>query len=67
MTQNEILNALNSGLEIVSSCNSIKLLTIDGTLYFGFIGTKSAMKINNEKELSLYDWKLTNFSEHLAL
>jgi hypothetical protein len=66
MNKNQILNALNSGLEIVSDCNSVKVLLIEKELYFGFIGTKSAIKVQNEKELSLYNWKLTGFSEHLA-
>jgi hypothetical protein len=67
MNKNQILNALNSGLEIVSHCNSVKVLLIEKELYFGFIGTRSAIKVQNDKELSLYSWKLTGFSEHLAL
>ena len=66
MNKKQILNALNSGLEVVSSCNSVKLIQLESSLYFGFIGTNSAMKVENEKELSLYDWKLSNFSQYLA-
>lgn len=66
MNKKQILNALNSGLEIVSSCNSVKLIQLEGYLYFGFLGTYSAIKVQNDKELSLYDWKLTKQSEYLA-
>ena len=66
MNKKQILNALNSGLEVVSSCNSVKLIELKGSLYFGFIGTNSALKVQNDKELSLYNWRLTNFSQYLA-
>jgi hypothetical protein len=66
MTKTEILTAIKSGLEIVSSCNSIKLLVIDNEIYFGAIGTKCAIKLQNDNELKIYNWTLTSFSEHLA-
>ena len=66
MTNKEILNAIYSGLEVVSNCNSVKLIIIENELYFGFIGTKSALKVQNEKELSLYKWRLTEYAEFLA-
>lgn len=66
MNKKEILNALYSGLEVVSTCKSQKLLLIDGEIYFGSIGSPYALKIDNEKELNLYKWQLTDFSEYLA-
>ena len=66
MNKEQILNALNSGLEIVSSCNSIKLILIKNQIYFGAIGTKSAIKLQNDNELKLYNWELTSYSQHLA-
>jgi hypothetical protein len=66
MNKKQILNALNSGLEIVSSCNSIKLILIKNEIYFGAIGSKYALKLQNDSELKLYNWELTNYSEFLA-
>lgn len=66
MNKTQILNALNSGLEVVSTCNCIKLILLNNDIYFGAIGTKSALKMQNDSELSLYNWTLTKFSEHLA-
>jgi hypothetical protein len=67
MNKKQILNALNSGLEIVSSCNSIKLVLIKNEIYFGAINTKYAMKLQNDKELSLYNWEFTGYSKFLSL
>lgn len=66
MNKNEILNAIYSGLDVVSNCKSVKLMIIQNELYFGFIGTNSAMKVQNDKELSLYKWRLTDHAEYLA-
>ena len=66
MNKEQILNALNSGLEIVSSCNSIKLILIKDQIYFGAISTKCILKLQNDNELKLYNWDLTSYSQHLA-
>lgn len=66
MNKKDILNAINSGLDVVSNCNSVKLMIIENELYFGFIGTNSAMKVQNDNELSLYKWRLTDYAEYLA-
>jgi len=66
MNKGQILNALNSGLEIVSTCNSVKLILIKNEIYFGAIGTNYAMKLQDDNELKLYNWELTSYSEYLA-
>ena len=66
MNKGQILNALNSGLEIVSTCNSIKLILIKNEIYFGAIGTKCVIKLQNDNELKLYNWELTSYSKYLA-
>lgn len=66
MTKNEIISAIKSGLEVVSSCNAVKMLLVGDSLYFGFIGTNSAIMVRSDAELNLYDLKISSFSEHLA-
>ena len=66
MNKTQILDAIKSGLEVVSTCNSIKLLVINNEIYFGAIGTKCAIKLQNDNELKIYDWQLTSFSQYLA-
>lgn len=66
MNKKQILNALNSGLEVVSSCNSQQLFLIEGDIYFGAVGTPFALKLDNDKELSLYNWVLSKQSQYLA-
>lgn len=66
MNKEQILNALKSGLEIVSTCNSVKLILIKNEIYFGAIGTNCAMKLQHDNELKLYNWELTSYSEYLA-
>lgn len=66
MTKFEIINAMKSGLEVVSTCGSVKMLLVGDLLYFGFIGTSSAIALRSDSELDLYKFKISSFSEHLA-
>ena len=58
MNKTDILNALNSGFEVVSVCNTKKLLLINDRLYFGIVGTFYSMSVQNDNELKLYTWKV---------
>jgi hypothetical protein len=58
MNKTDILNAINSGFEVVSICNTKKLMLINDRLYFGIVGTYYTISVQNDNELNLYDWKL---------
>lgn len=58
MNKTEILNAINSGFEVVSVCNTKKLMLINDRLYFGIVGTYYTISVQNDNELKLYHWKL---------
>jgi hypothetical protein len=58
MNKTEILNAINSGYEVVSVCNTKKLMLINGKLYFGIVGTFYSMSVQNDNELKLYNWRI---------
>ena len=58
MNKTDILNAINSGFEVVSVCNTKKLMLINDRLYFGIVGTYYTISVQNDNELKLYEWKL---------
>lgn len=58
MNKREILDAINSGFEVVSVCNTKKLMLINDRLYFGIVGTYYSMSVQNDSELNLYTWKV---------
>ena len=58
MNKTDILNAINSGFEVVSVCNTKKLMLINDRLYFGIVGTFYTISVQNDNELKLYEWKL---------
>jgi hypothetical protein len=58
MNKTDILNAINSGFEVVSVCNTKKLMLINDLLYFGIVGTYYTISVQNDNELKLYEWKL---------
>lgn len=66
MNKTDILNAINSGFEVVSVCNTKKLMLINDRLYFGIVGTYYTISVQNDNELKLYDWKLIRPFVNLA-
>jgi hypothetical protein len=58
MNKTEILNAINSGFEVVSVCNTKKLMLINNKLYFGIVGTFYSISVQNDNELKLYNWRI---------
>jgi hypothetical protein len=58
MNRTEILNAINSGFEVVSECNTKKLMLINDKLYFGIVGTFYSISVQNDNELKLYNWRI---------
>jgi hypothetical protein len=66
MNKTDILNAINSGFEVVSVCNTKKLMLINDRLYFGIVGTYYTISVQNDNELKLYEWKLIRPFVNLA-
>jgi len=58
MNRTEILNAINNGFEVVSECNTKKLMLINDKLYFGIVGTFYSISVQNDNELKLYNWRI---------
>jgi hypothetical protein len=58
MNKTEILDALRSGKEVVSLCNTKEIKLINEMLYFFIVGTFYSMSIKDDSELNLYTWQV---------